>query len=104
MAIVAAHAMADFAEKRGINPENIMPKMDEHEVFPYEAKAVGLKAIEQGVARKIMTGDEIYKTAMQDIQKAREIFNMLMDQDFIQKPPDELIQKALDKAIEAVAL
>lgn len=103
MAIEAAHALAQFAENRGINPENIMPTMDEHEVFPYEAKAVGLKAIEQGVARKILTGDEIYNKAKQDIKKSRDIFKTLMDQDFIQQPPDELITKSLEKAIEAVA-
>jgi len=104
MAIEAAHALAEFAEKRGINPENIMPTMDEHEVFPYVAKAVGMKAVEQGVARKILSGDEIYKQAKADIMKSRKIFESLMDQGFIQKPPAELIQKALDKAIEAVAL
>lgn len=104
MAIAAAHALAEFAEKRGINPDNIMPKMDEHEVFPYEAKAVGMKAVEQGVARKILTGDDIYNMAKEDIRKSREIFQTLMEKDFIQKPPEALIKKALDKAIEAVAL
>ncbi len=104
MAIASAHSLAQFAEKRGINPENIMPTMDEHEVFPYEAKAVGLKAIEQAVARKILTGDDIYHKAKNDIMKSREILKTLMDKEFIQKPPDDLIKKALDKAIEAVAL
>lgn len=104
MAIEAAHSLAEFAEKRGIDPDNIMPTMDEHEVFPYEAKAVGLKAIEQGVARKILTGDEIYNKTKEDILKAREILKTLMEDNFIKQPPAEFVQKALDKAIEAVAL
>jgi len=104
MAIEAAHSLATFAENRGINPDNIMPTMNEHEVFPYEARAVGLKAIEQGVARKILTGDEIYQKAKDHIMKSRKIFETLMEQNFIQQPPAELIKKALDKAIEAVAL
>ncbi|MCU0644735.1 MAG: NADP-dependent malic enzyme [bacterium] len=104
MAIEAAHSLAEFAEKRGIDPDNIMPTMDEHEVFPYEAKAVGLKAIEQGVARKKLTGDEIYNKAKEDILQAREILKTLMDEEFIKEPPAEFVQKALDKAIEAVAL
>jgi len=104
MAIEAAHALATFAENRGINPDNIMPTMNEHEVFPFEAKAVGLKAIEQGVARKILSGDEIYQKAKDHIMKSRKIFETLMEQNFIQQPPAELIKKALDKAIEAVAL
>ncbi|MBN2383482.1 NADP-dependent malic enzyme [bacterium] len=102
MAIAAAHAMSDFAEKRGINPDNIMPKMDEHDVFPFEARAVGLKAVEQGVARRNLTGDEIYNQTKNDIAKARQIFETLMEQGFVPKPPDEIIQKALTEAIESV--
>jgi len=104
MAITAAHALADFAETRGINPENIMPTMDEHEVFPYVAKAVGGKAVEQKVARKILSNDEIFRQTRHDIITSRKIFETLMDKGFIAQPPEEMIKKALDKAIEAVSL
>ena len=103
MAIAAAHSMAEFAEKRGITPDNIMPKMDEHEVFPYEARAVALQAIKDGVARITMTGDEVYKFAEKDIKEARDIFECLMAENFVKKPPVELIQDALDKAIKTVS-
>ncbi len=33
MAIATAHSLAEYAEKRGPNPENIVPQMDEEDVF-----------------------------------------------------------------------
>ncbi|HMA62799.1 MAG TPA: NADP-dependent malic enzyme, partial [bacterium] len=46
MAIAAAHSLADYAEKRGIGPDNIVPTMDEADVFPHEAADVAMQAIE----------------------------------------------------------
>ena len=51
MCIAAARELAKVAEDKGIHEEYIIPNMDEWEVFPREAVAVGTKAIEQGVAR-----------------------------------------------------
>ncbi len=52
MAIAAAHSVADFAaKKKGINPDYIMPTMDETEVFAQEAADVAMQAIKDGVAR-----------------------------------------------------
>ena len=34
MAIAAAHSLANYAEKRGIHPDNIVPNMEEAGVFP----------------------------------------------------------------------
>jgi len=51
MAIAAAHSLADYAERRGINPENIVPTMDEADVFPVESADVAMQAIADGVAR-----------------------------------------------------
>jgi len=44
--------------------------MDEPEVFIEEAVAVGLKAIEQGVAGKNLTGEELRKSAEFFIRRA----------------------------------
>ena len=49
MCIAAANELACFAEERGINEENIVPKMDEWEVFPREAVACTLESIKEGV-------------------------------------------------------
>ncbi len=69
MAIAAAYGLAEFAEKRGINPENIVPNMDESDVFPYEAAIVAKQAMEDGVARLILSEEDIYKTAKKKLMK-----------------------------------
>ncbi len=45
MAIRCAHSIADFAEKRGISPDNIIANMEETEVFAVEAADVAMQAI-----------------------------------------------------------
>ncbi len=102
MAIAAAKAIADFSEKRGINPENIVAKMDEPDVFPFEAAEVAMQAIKDGVAREKMSWQEAFDTAKKDIEEARNAAKLLEDNNFIEKPPRELIDKALKNAIDAV--
>jgi malate dehydrogenase (oxaloacetate-decarboxylating) len=51
MCIAAAEELAKYAEKKGLNEDHLLPEMDEPGVFIEEAVAVGMKAIEQGVAR-----------------------------------------------------
>jgi malate dehydrogenase (oxaloacetate-decarboxylating) len=53
MCIAAAEELAKFAEERGIHEEDILPRMEEWEVYPREAVACALKSIEQGVARTV---------------------------------------------------
>ena len=60
--------------------------MDEWELFPYEATKVGMKAIEQGVARIVMEEDELYKVASERIKYARDLTKSLMDNKFIAPP------------------
>ncbi len=102
MAISAAYSLAKFAEKKGIHPEYIIPTMEETEVFAQEAADVATQAVEDGVARIKLSWDEVYKKALQDIEEARAIVKLLMDKNFIKKPPIKLIEDALKKAIEAV--
>jgi malate dehydrogenase (oxaloacetate-decarboxylating) len=63
--------------------------MDEWEVFPREAAAVGAMAIEQGIAQKVMTREKLYKTAEAIIKKAREQTRLLMEEGFIAEPEKE---------------
>jgi hypothetical protein len=44
--------------------------MNEPDIFIREAFAIGLKAIEQGVARKILTRDRLYRQAELMIARA----------------------------------
>lgn len=83
MAITAAYSVANFAEKKGINPDYIMPTMDETEVFAHEAADVAMEAIKNGVARLEANWQTVYDHTMRDIKLARETMDILMKNDFI---------------------
>jgi malate dehydrogenase (oxaloacetate-decarboxylating) len=102
MAIAAAYAIAEVAEKKGLSPNYIAPLMNETETFPAVAKAVAMQAIEDGVARHEMTGDEVYAKAKQDIDEARGLTHHLIDNQFIKEPPVEMLEACLEKAIAQV--
>jgi len=53
MCIAAAKALADMAEEKGLTPEYILPTMDEWEVFPREAAAVAVQAVEEGLVQSL---------------------------------------------------
>jgi malate dehydrogenase (oxaloacetate-decarboxylating) len=86
MCIEAARTLAKIAEEKGIHEDYIIPTMDEWEVFPREAVAVGRKAIEQGVARFDIPADELHKMAEKTIRAARETVQLLMKENFILDP------------------
>ncbi len=102
MAIAAAYSLANYAEKRGINPDNIIPTMDEAEVFPQEAADVAMQAIKDGVASRILTHEEVFNIAQRDIKQARETMQLLMDKDMIKQPPIEMLEKVLNWTINQV--
>jgi len=78
MCIAAASELAQCVEDKGLREDYLIPTMDEHEVFPREAAAVGMKAIEQGLARTKMTRDELYKKSSKIIQRAMDETKKLM--------------------------
>lgn len=90
MCIAAATELADFAEERGTSEKDILPRMDEWEVFPREAVACALKSIEQGVARVKPSRQELYERASAIIKNARESTELLMKQGLIKQAPSEL--------------
>jgi malate dehydrogenase (oxaloacetate-decarboxylating) len=87
MCIAAAHELAKCAQDRGIDENNICPSMEEWEAFIREAVAVGLKAIEQGVAREKLDRGELTKRAQKTIKEAREAIALLMKEGCIVPPP-----------------
>lgn len=89
MCIAAAQELAKFAEERGMHEEDILPRMEEWEVFPREAVACALKSIDQGVARIKPSKKELYERATAIIQNARESVNSLMKEGLIKPPPPE---------------
>jgi len=89
MCITAAYELAKCAEDRGISEDNIAPTMAEWEVFIREAVAVGLKAIEQGVAREKASREELTKRAEAMIKNARETTALLMKEGYIPPAPED---------------
>jgi len=86
MCVAAAVELAKTAEDKGMHEDYLVPTMDEWDVFPREAAAVGRKAIEQGVARLDFSYDELYKMAEEKIKAARDAFDSLQDNGFIKMP------------------
>jgi len=91
-----------YAEKKGISPDNIMPKMDDTEVFAYEAADVAMEAIKNGVARVEMTWDEVFNRTMEDIKQTRGTIDMMMKNNFIPEPDTQMLEDALKIAIDKV--
>jgi malate dehydrogenase (oxaloacetate-decarboxylating) len=86
MCIAASNELAKVAQDHGISEDYIIPTMDEWEVFPREAVAVGSKGIEQGVAKKKSPAGERFKVAETIIKEARAQVQMLMKENFIIDP------------------
>ena len=86
MCIAAADALAKMAEDKGLTPDYILPNMDEWEVFPREAAAVAVKAVEEGIAKVPMTYEEELKNAENIIRRSRELTQHMMDENFITQP------------------
>jgi malate dehydrogenase (oxaloacetate-decarboxylating) len=89
MCISAAEELAKFAEERGMHEEDILPRMEEWEVYPREAVACALKSIDQGVARVKPSRKELYERATSIIRNARESTKLLMKEGLIKPPPSE---------------
>jgi malate dehydrogenase (oxaloacetate-decarboxylating) len=89
MCIAAAYELARCAEDRGLSEDYITPTMAEGEAFIREAVAVGLKAIEQGVAREILSREELYQSAEKMIRESRETLDVLMKSGLIAPAPED---------------
>lgn len=89
MCIEAAKELAKVAEDHGIHEDYIVPNMDQWEVFPREAVAVGSKGIEQGVARIKASAEERFKRAEEIIRKTRQQVQYMMKENFIIDPDEK---------------
>jgi malate dehydrogenase (oxaloacetate-decarboxylating) len=88
MCLAASLELAKVAENKGLRDDYIIPNMDEVEVFPSEAAAVGMMAIEQKVARLKLSREELYQMADRQIKEAREQIHQLMDSGNIPAAPE----------------
>jgi malate dehydrogenase (oxaloacetate-decarboxylating) len=102
MAIRCAHSIAEFSEKRGIAPDNIIATMEETDVFAQEAADVAQQAVKEGVARINLSWDEVYNRAKADIAAARALVEDMKKLGHIKEPPAEMLEAALEKAVAEV--
>jgi malate dehydrogenase (oxaloacetate-decarboxylating) len=87
MAKAVARELAGFAESRSIHDEDILPRMDEWEVFPRVAAAAGLAAQEDGIALLSKSWQLLHAEAAKTMRDAREAVGLLMREGLIAEPP-----------------
>ena len=102
MAMAAAHSLARMQQARGLDPEHIMPTMDDVEVFPREAADVAAQAVREGLARNPLDPEEVFRRADRDIRRNREMVQLLMERGFIQTPPRSMIDEVLAATVAEV--
>jgi len=90
MCIAAGRELAKFAEERGIHEGDMVPRMDEWEVFPREAVACAIQSMKEGVARVKLSRRELWDRAVSIIKNVRESTDLLMKEGLIPPPPEEV--------------
>ena len=102
--IAAAVEMARTAEEKGLSADYIMPTMDDVDVFPREAAAVAMRAIEQGIAKFTdMTFEQEYENAKAIILRARGMVQDAMALGYIEMPHGSPPPKPSQRVFKAVA-
>ena len=87
MCFAAAEALSERAADK-LDEEHLLPTMDDWEVFPYVAAAVGMEAQRQGLAALNPGRDELIAGAKRMIQRSRGITDLMMREGFIEQAPD----------------
>jgi malate dehydrogenase (oxaloacetate-decarboxylating) len=100
MAIAAAKAIAEYSRKKGIHAEQVICKMDDMEVYPYQAAQVATEAVQSGISRIQKTWQDVYDEALADIRTVRSMMKDMMDAGWIQQIPQSLLQDALQWSLE----
>jgi len=104
MCIAAAVELARVAEDKGLSADSIMPTMDDWEVFPREAAAVAMKAIEQGIAQRTdLTFEKEVEEATAIIARARDMVQDQMALGYIQMPEGSRAPAPTRAAMKAAA-
>lgn len=102
MAIAASYSLANYAEKRGITPIDIIPKMDEPDIFCQEAADVAMQAIKDGVARVQLSWEEVFNIAKKEIDYSRQLTNSMVSNGFIENVPQDFLEESRDWAVKQI--
>ncbi|MBN1947907.1 MAG: NADP-dependent malic enzyme [Bradymonadales bacterium] len=84
MCIAAAYELAKVACDKGLDEDRLIPTMDDWEVFPREAVAVGVQAMKEGVARRTASAEVLYQEAETIIKRSRDQVQHLQEAGFIE--------------------
>jgi malate dehydrogenase (oxaloacetate-decarboxylating) len=87
MALAASRELLRFARARGLREDDVVPRMEEWEVFPSVAAATGAAACEEGLAARPRSRAELHAEAMVRIREARESLEALVRAGLIPAPP-----------------
>jgi malate dehydrogenase (oxaloacetate-decarboxylating) len=86
MSLAAAMALAEAAERQGIEPHAILPQINDREVPVRLAVATGLAAQAEGVARLSPSEEELEQMARAKIQNVHRSMELLMQSGVIHSP------------------
>ncbi len=87
MCFAAAETLADRIGD-DLGPESILPNMDDWEVFPQVAAAVGMAAQREGVAGVVRTREELHENARQMIERSRSLSRVMMESGLVAADED----------------
>ncbi|WP_096526008.1 NAD(P)-dependent malic enzyme [Candidatus Endomicrobiellum trichonymphae] len=90
MCITAATELASCIADNEIKPDKILPTMDDWEIFPKVAAALGIKAIKEKVAGKKLSYDKIFNDAKSIIKRSRAITEGMMKSGYIKSAKDKI--------------
>lgn len=79
MVIEAAYELARAAEEKGIKRTYLVPTMEEWQVYPRVAAAIGMAAVKEGIARLKLSREEIYQRSKATIERCRALFSRAID-------------------------
>ncbi len=89
MCIAAARELALIAEEVELREDHILPTMDQWEVFPREAVAVGMMAQKQRLAGRKVGRKMLFDAASDRIKRARDMVQATMKAGYVLAPPAE---------------
>ncbi len=79
MCLAAAYAIAEFAEREGLSEDRILPTMDEVELYVYEAVKVAEKAVEEGIARRLISRAGLEEEVRESVLRPKKYLKTAME-------------------------
>ena len=78
MILAASEGLYEYAKRRGLSEDYIIPRMTDEGVYEYVAAKVAVAAVESGVARRKLSFEQFYREASEIIRKSRESIEALV--------------------------